>query len=140
MLRIEHCGAVLDTNSMDPWKLLLCVLSGPVGSLSLLMFARRIPRIALCGMAQGCFNLLPIYPLDGGRALRCLSEMFFSEYTVRNICAAAEWLSVLIILGAGVYGSFILGIGLIPVLTAVVFLYRLWCGKISCKEDKVRVQ
>lgn len=139
-LRIEPCGAVLETDPMEQWKALFCILAGPVGSLSLLLFFRWIPRIALCGMVQGCFNLLPIFPLDGGRLIRCFAEMVFPENIADNFCVVGEWFSAMILFGTGIYGSFVLHLGMMPMFTALFFIGRLLCGKISCKEDKVRVQ
>lgn len=71
-LELTVGGARMVTGPLDRWRTLLCVLAGPVGSLSLLLLAPRAPRVALCALGQGAFNLLPIYPLDGGRAMECL--------------------------------------------------------------------
>lgn len=60
---------------MSPGRELLCVLAGPAVSFSLLALARFFPRIAICGLVQGIYNLLPIYPLDGGKALRCMVSL-----------------------------------------------------------------
>ena len=133
-------GAVLDTVSMDSWRVLLCALAGPAGSFLLLLFARYIPRIAFCGLIQGCFNLMPVAPLDGGRAVRCLSEMMFSKDTAQCICTAAEYASAALILLLGAYGTFQLQLGMVPVFLSSIFLYRMLHGKISCKEGKLLVQ
>lgn len=63
--------AEIHTGPLDETQELICALAGPVGSFSLVMLSRWLPKTAFCGVIQGLFNLLPIYPLDGGRALRC---------------------------------------------------------------------
>lgn len=68
-------GSRLEVSPMTPGRELVCVLAGPAASFLLLCFARLLPRIAICGLIQGVYNLLPIYPLDGGRAVRCLSAL-----------------------------------------------------------------
>lgn len=95
-------------------------LAGPVCSLALALAAGRAGRFLLAGisLALGLFNLLPIRPLDGGRAVACLGGMFLSpqgaERLERGLAAAA--LGAVLALG-GVclrrgYGPGLLGMGL----------------------------
>ena len=68
-------GARMETLPMSPGRELIAVLAGPASSLMLLCLARLFPRVAICGLIQGIYNLLPIYPLDGGKALRCVMAL-----------------------------------------------------------------
>ena len=68
-VRLKPGGAAIDAVLPGQGRELLAVLAGPVGSLLLLGVHRWFPRLALCGLVQGLFNLLPVRPLDGGRAL-----------------------------------------------------------------------
>ena len=71
-LEIGAGGAILETGEMGIREELFCALAGPIGSFALLILARRFPRLALCGLVQGCFNAIPLGKLDGGRTMRCL--------------------------------------------------------------------
>ena len=57
----------------------VCALAGPAAGLFLILLYRWIPRTAICALVQSLFNLLPVYPLDGGRALLGCLEILFSE-------------------------------------------------------------
>ena len=79
-LRICAGGAVMDASPMSTVRELFCVLAGPIGGMLLSLFFRWIPRVAICAVFQSAFNLLPIYPLDGGRAVGCILELLPDKY------------------------------------------------------------
>ena len=65
-------GAKIHAEGLDGYREALCALAGPVGSFFCLLLIRIFPVMGLCALVQGSFNLLPLYPLDGGKALSCL--------------------------------------------------------------------
>ena len=73
-IRLSARGARMEASLSGFRRELLAVLAGPAGSLLLLSLYRVLPRVAVCAAVQGFYNLLPIEPLDGGRALRLCLE------------------------------------------------------------------
>ena len=79
-------GITISTQGLYGWREILCAMAGPVGSLSLLLWARWIPRTALCGLFHGVYNLLPILPLDGGRVFRGILQCLFAPPRATKLC------------------------------------------------------
>lgn len=133
-------GANMTALGLSPWQALICTLAGPAGSLLLLLLARWFPRIALCGGLQGLYNLLPMYQLDGGKALRFITQMILPAEWTERICSTIQLLCLSGIIFLGFYGSFVLHLGLFPLLTASFVAIRGFQGKTPCKPPLNSVQ
>lgn len=127
-LSVGISGARMEVTGLSEMQELLCALAGPAGGLLLLLFARWLPRTAVCAAFQSLFNLIPVYPLDGGRALRCCLDRIMPDKTER-ICLWIRQLCLAGIALLGLYGTVILRLGLLPMgLSAMIFV------KIACKQ------
>lgn len=131
-LRLGICGAKIVTLPMSRGREVLCALAGPMGSFSLLALASHYPLAALFGCMQGAYNLLPIYPLDGGRIFRGI----FSE----AFCAAAETFFLVMLWGIGIWLITLYDLGLFPVLPALAVTLEPIRRKYPCKEPNFAVQ
>ena len=120
----------MELGCLSPVRELLAAAAGPVGSLSLMLMGRLFPRLALCGLVQGLFNLLPIYPLDGGRILRRALELALPD---RAAAAITCWTGFAFAL-CGTF--FCLRLGFLP--GAVVFLAAWIRGNRACTEEKIQ--
>lgn len=137
---IGRGGASIKIGPMDSLKELICALAGPVGGLALLLLIRWIPRIAICAAIHSVYNLLPIYPLDGGRALRCAAAMHLRPEIGERICDMAEKLCKVALIGLAFYATFVLRLGFLPVFGVCIILFKTKSGKIPCKLPVQRVQ
>lgn len=123
-------GAVICTHF--PTKHAECVIAmaGPtVNALLFGVFWRIWPQLSLVSALLLCYNLLPVYPLDGGRILRCLLG--------RLISTAIAWVTVCILLAASVYAAFFHKIGLLPLAFVCTILVRLLKNTCQTTESLV---
>lgn len=127
-LKVGPGGMRMETSSLEPLPGVICALAGPAGSFCLLLLSPWLPQIAAWGLLQGCFNLLPIFPLDGGQALRRLAPRL------------AFWAESGALLALGcltLYGTLWRGTGPLPLIfPAAMAIGR----KKPCKSSRFRVQ
>ena len=114
-------GVQMEVAVMQPYKEAICALAGPVGGLSLLLFSRWIPRAAVCGAIHALYNLLPLYPMDGGRVLRCIVQML-CPMKGDSVFSAIQNIILVSITVLCVYACLFYGLGLLP----MIFVALLW--------------
>jgi len=132
---IGICGMEMETESLSYGEEFMCAIAGPIGGLLLLAVYQYFPELSVCGLFQSLYNLLPIFPLDGGRAVRSVANILLPEYA-GNICVGVEMAALVCIFLLTIR----LKMGSYTFLTALVLIGKILYGKIPCKPPYLRVQ
>ena len=131
-------GADIQTGAMTIWQEIIAALAGPLGSFLLLFFVRAFPYVSLCALGHLLFNLVPIYPMDGGRVVTGLCVALFGEERGFRCSKIISLSFLLLLICLSLWISFRYHLGIIPILAAVLIILR--ALKIPCKERKLIVQ
>ncbi len=132
-------GAKMDMGIPNTGRELLCALAGPIGSFLMLLGFHVFPEAAICGGMQGIFNLLPIYPLDGGRIIQCMLHLFNCKNVVR-VQHVIQIITCVLLLILAEAVSFRFSLGFAPVLAACILIIRAQPRKRPCKRSQIKVQ
>lgn len=121
-VRFTGWGVFMQTAPMNRKEEFLCALAGPLGGIALLLFLRVMPRLAICAAIQSAYNLLPIYPFDGGRALHGVLTCLFPYDKVRCV----EFCAAIVVFSTLTFLSFIVCFKVRAGLYPMAFVVLLW--------------
>lgn len=119
-------GVTINARRSRPWQEILISAAGPLSSLVLAfllrfawlsiellrsdrMLSELVPRMIWANIVWAIFNLVPIYPLDGGQIFKNLARYFTTgEKAVRFSAMSSLVLAAVITILAVMYRSFFL--------------------------------
>lgn len=132
-ISIGLSGAVIETEPLDNRIEFWAALAGPLGSLSLLSVSRLFPYIAICGFVQFMFNMIPLFPLDGGRAVQCLISRVLPIRLIPVAFRLMQWSVILAIGILSLFAAFQLKLGLLPLLCFGMLIVKCRFRNCPCK-------
>ncbi len=140
MVILTFTGAEIRSEPLNPMQDLICTLAGPVGGLVPVLLGQHMPYAAICSLLLSCYNLLPVYPLDGGRGLSCLLQILCGMDAGKRIAKIVEIVSiillVLIAINLTIYFNSVIFLAVISVSIGI----RCCLLKYPCKENGQIVQ
>ena len=127
-------GALIRVGEMGRGAELACALAGPLAGASMLLFAGTAPRLALCALIHTAYNLLPMYPLDGGRVLACAAALLWQPLMAQRVCRWVAMLCGCALLVFGIWLWWHLGMGILPLVGTILVIYRSIAEKFLAKR------
>lgn len=138
-IRVCAGGAVMVSDIPGEREELISAIAGPAGSFLLLGLCHIFPKLAICACIQGVFNLIPIYPMDGGRIFSCILHLICPSRADR-IMQWTEFFLYIVVLLLAAAGMFLFSMGIFPLLTATLLIIKAILRKRPCKRSQIRVQ
>ena len=136
---ISHQGAQIKTDNLTPAQQIISILVGPMAGALLVFLVRWTPKLALCGVIQSAFNMLPLSMLDGGQVIHAFLRLRLSDTSTNHVCAQIDRITSAVLCGCCLYFAHVLSWEILAV-TACVVAMRRKRSKIPCKRALKRVQ
>lgn len=129
---VELGGLSMLSTPLTNGKKMISILCGPLVGFLPALLCRGFPELAVCSFLLTVYNLIPVRPLDGGRAL---------ELILHNHSRLNRLIEIMVIVGGicfCLYLSIRYKLGVLLLLTMVQLLMK--NRKLTCKRGSERVQ
>ena len=125
-LTLRFADLRIDAAGLGYRQELLAALAGPLVNLVCgALFCMRSPAFAAYSLMLGIYNLLPVWPLDGGRAVRCAMAQHLPLARAEKVSRRSSFAVCAALLLAGIILTFFRRAGLWPLGTAAYLTLRL---------------
>ena len=109
-------GVRIHSDGMPLWKELIVSLAGPMGGVLVVFLLPVFPEAAVCACVHTVFNLIPVYPFDGGRTVFAACKLLFGKLVGQKIMIVIQIVTCMVVLFVSVVAIGYVGlIALLPV-------------------------
>ncbi len=134
-IRLRMSGAQIETAPLSYLQELFVATAGPAVNFLLLCIYRKSDSLtALINFCLLIYNLLPLYPLDGGRIINSLLHLLLPQRIAETLMHLIGAISLCTIICFSCYLTCFWHAGLWPVFISGILLLRL--GEIFLKEKR----
>ncbi len=130
-ITIGISGIIMDTAPMSRLTEFITVVAGPIFGLIPLLFYRQMPIVAFFACLQTIYNLLPIYPHDGGRVLSCICSGSRVGIHIQRLMHYAGWIVLTVVVFRICY---LLHLGIIPIVAVFIVFIKNISRNIPCNH------
>lgn len=125
-MRLGVCDAQILTGTLGYRQEIICALAGPAASVLLcLALQKEMPTCAAISLLLGLFNALPVFPLDGGRAMRAFLRLWLPLSQAEHVSHVLSVAVCALGFAASLICTCVYRMGMAPVLVWGVILGRL---------------
>lgn len=125
-LTLRFADLYLEAAGLGYRQEFFAALAGPLANLACgAAFHVRWPAFAAYSLILGLYNLLPVWPLDGGRMIRCVLLARLPITQAEHISEIVSFAACAVLLLIGVFLTFFRKSGLWPLGTAAYLTVRL---------------
>ena len=135
-IQLSLSGAIIRTAPLtNRWEILTAAAGPAMNFLLFLLLMRQMPMAALVNLCLFAYNLLPFYPLDGGRILRAALHTLLPDGAADLLERIVGGLCLLCLCAAACYLTCALHAGLWPVILCALLIVKT-AGILSPRENE----
>ena len=139
-VRLQFSGAVIESDTMEYGKEVWISAAGPAASALLAALTMRWnPQIALIAAVHCTINLLPMYPLDGGRLARIAAYQFLPQHAADRVLFILSAGTACLLMLLACWWTVCLQAGIWPIFAALVILWRIGQASVSDQTGTSRL-